>query len=58
MADITSDPRSCPEIVVPAITARGELLALLDIASVEPSRFDDQHRTGLENLLEWFSTVM
>lgn len=55
---ITCDPGARSEIVVPAFAARGALLAVLDIDSVEPSRFDNEDRTSLENLLEWFSTVM
>ena len=53
---ISCDARSRSEIVVPVFGASGDLLAVLDIDSAEPSAFDDIDRIGLERIIEWFSS--
>ena len=54
---ITCDPRSRSEIVVPVFDARGELMAVLDIDSAEPSTFGEADRRGLEALVACFSRM-
>ena len=54
---IACDGRSQSEIVVPVFDADGALLAVLDIDSDQPARFDDVHAAGLERLVAWFRTV-
>jgi L-methionine (R)-S-oxide reductase len=54
---ITCDPRSRSEIVVPVFDAGGALLAVLDIDSDQPARFDAEDAAGLERLMGWFRTV-
>lgn len=64
---ITCDARSRSEIVVPVFgpAPHGRathrvavpLLAVLDIDSAEPSRFDDEDREGLERLVRWFAAT-
>jgi len=52
---ITCDARAASEIVVPVLSADGELLAVLDIDSAQPDAFDEEDRVGLERLVEWFA---
>jgi L-methionine (R)-S-oxide reductase len=52
---ITCDARSRSELVVPVVGAAGELLAVLDIDSAEPARFDDDDAAGLAALVGWFA---
>lgn len=51
---IACDGRSQSEIVVPVFDADGALLAVLDIDSDQPARFDDEDAAGLERLVAWF----
>lgn len=51
---ITCDARSRSEIVVPVFGKRGELIAVLDIDSDQPSAFTDEDRAGLERVVSWF----
>lgn len=58
---ITCDGRSRSEIVVPVFgratsaNATPTLIAVLDIDSAEPARFDDEDREGLERLVRCFA---
>jgi L-methionine (R)-S-oxide reductase len=52
---IACDARSCSEIVVPVFDHRGELLAVLDIDSVEVGTFDDVDKRALESWVVWFA---
>jgi GAF domain-containing protein len=52
---ITCDARSRSEIVVPVLDRNGELLAVLDIDSVEPAAFDAADQAGLEQIVAWFA---
>ena len=54
---IACDGRSQSEIVVPVFDADGTLLAVLDIDSDQPARFDDEDAAGLERLVAWFRTT-
>jgi L-methionine (R)-S-oxide reductase len=54
---ITCDARSRSEIVVPVFDQCGALIAVFDIDSDQPARFDDEDRAGLERLLTWFQTA-
>ncbi len=59
---ITCDARSRSEIVVPVFgaapaTGPAPLIAVLDIDSAEPSRFDEEDREGLERLVRWFAAT-
>jgi GAF domain-containing protein len=54
---IACDGRSQSEIVVPVFDADGALLAVLDIDSDQPARFDDADAAGLERLVHWFRTT-
>ena len=51
---IACDAASRSEIVVPLITAAGQLLGVLDVDSPVPARFDDADRSGLERLAAVF----
>ena len=51
---IACDPRSRSEIVVPVIAANGALIAVFDIDSDRPARFDEEDQRGLERLLTLF----
>ncbi|HEY6219887.1 MAG TPA: GAF domain-containing protein [Gemmatimonadaceae bacterium] len=51
---ITCDPRSRSEIVVPVFAASGALIAVFDVDSDRPARFDEEDREGLERLLTLF----
>jgi L-methionine (R)-S-oxide reductase len=52
---ITCDARSRSEIVLPVLDADGKLIAVLDIDSDRPARFDQQDATSLEYILKWFA---
>lgn len=52
---IACDARSRSEIVVPVFGPGGELLAVLDLDSAEPARFDESDRAGLEMLVRIFA---
>jgi L-methionine (R)-S-oxide reductase len=52
---ISCDARSRSEIVVPVINGDAELIAVLDIDSETVGAFSDADRTGLEDLVKWFS---
>jgi L-methionine (R)-S-oxide reductase len=52
---IACDGRSASEIVVPVFDRRKQLIAVLDIDSVERGTFDDTDRVALEKLVEWFA---
>lgn len=54
---ITCDARSRSEIVVPVFGRSGDLIAVLDIDSVELAAFTDEDRRGLEEIVEWFRTA-
>lgn len=54
---IACDAAARSEIVVPVRDARGELVAVLDLDSHEPSNFDAADREGLERLLAAFATA-
>jgi L-methionine (R)-S-oxide reductase len=51
---ITCDARSRSEIVVPVIGPAHNLIAVLDIDSLEIASFGDDDRVGLERIVEWF----
>ena len=51
---ITCDARSRSEIVVPVFGKDGNLIAVLDIDSDQPSAFTDEDREGLERVVAWF----
>jgi L-methionine (R)-S-oxide reductase len=51
---ITCDARSRSEIVVPVFGRSGDLIAVLDIDSDQPSTFTDEDRKGLEKIIAWF----
>lgn len=51
---IACDARSRSEIVVPVFDGTGELIAVLDIDSEQPSAFTEEDRAGLEGIVEWF----
>lgn len=46
---IACDPESRSELVVP-IFRDGEVIAVVDLDSPKPGRFDDEDRVGIENL--------
>jgi len=48
---IACDSRSRSEIVVPVVTARGELIAVLDVDSAELAAFDAADQAGLEAIV-------
>lgn len=48
---IACDSRSNSEIVVPVINADGELIAVLDVDSLEHGSFDETDRVSLETLM-------
>lgn len=48
---IACDGRTKSEIVVPVRDARGDLIAVLDVDSVEPASFDPVDQAGLEAIL-------
>lgn len=52
---ITCDARSRSEIVVPVFDRDGALIAVLDLDSEAPARFDAEDATRLEQLVTWFS---
>ena len=54
---ITCDARSRSEIVVPVFGKDGDLIAVLDIDSDQPSAFTDEDREGLERVVAWFARV-
>jgi L-methionine (R)-S-oxide reductase len=54
---ITCDPRSRSEIVVPVFGRSNELIAVLDIDSLEVGAFADEDQAGLEEIVEWFRTA-
>jgi putative methionine-R-sulfoxide reductase with GAF domain len=41
--------------VVPVFDRRGDLIAVLDIDSDQPSTFSEEDRAGLEKIVEWFA---
>jgi len=49
---IACDSRTNSEIVVPVINADGQLIAVLDVDSVEPNSFDETDRIALETLMQ------
>ncbi len=49
---ITCDARSQSEIVVPVLTASGDLVAVLDVDSDQQAQFDDVDREGLERIVK------
>ncbi|WP_430475388.1 GAF domain-containing protein [Thalassospira lucentensis] len=49
---IACDSRTNSEIVVPVINGDGQLIAVLDIDSVEHSSFDETDRVSLETLMQ------
>ena len=51
---ITCDARSRSEIVVPVFGEDGDLIAVLDIDSDQPSAFTGEDREGLERVVAWF----
>lgn len=50
---IACDAETRSEIVVPMLTAEGEVLGVLDIDSPVANRFDAADRAGLENIVEY-----
>ncbi|MBV6519990.1 MAG: Free methionine-R-sulfoxide reductase [Gemmatimonadaceae bacterium] len=54
---ISCDARSRSEIVVPVFNAAGELIAVLDVDSARRAAFDEIDKTGLEEIVRWFSQV-
>lgn len=49
---IACDSRTNSEIVVPVVNADGQLIAVLDVDSVEPNSFDETDRIALETLMQ------
>lgn len=49
---IACDSRTNSEIVVPVINADGQLIAVLDVDSVEANSFDETDRIALETLMQ------
>ncbi len=49
---IACDSRSNSEIVVPVVNADGQLIAVLDVDSVELNSFDEIDRVELETLMQ------
>jgi GAF domain-containing protein len=49
---IACDSRTNSEIVVPVINADGQLIAVLDVDSVEHNSFDETDRIALETLMQ------
>lgn len=49
---IACDSRSNSEIVVPVLNAQGQLIAVLDVDSVETGSFGDTDRIALETLMQ------
>ncbi|WOI10441.1 GAF domain-containing protein [Thalassospira lucentensis] len=49
---IACDSRSNSEIVVPVLNAQGQLIAVLDVDSVDISSFDETDRVALETLMQ------
>ncbi len=49
---ISCDARAQSEIVVPVITASGDLIAVLDIDSNQKAQFDQTDRAGLERIVQ------
>jgi len=49
---IACDSRTNSEIVVPVINADGQLIAVLDVDSVEQNSFDETDRIALETLMQ------
>ncbi len=52
---ITCDAGSRSEMVVPVFDAYGALLAVLDIDSAQPDRFDEQDERGVVGMVAWFA---
>jgi L-methionine (R)-S-oxide reductase len=52
---ITCDGRSRSEIVLPVFDLRRELIAVFDVDSDEPNKFDDADERGLAKILGWFA---
>lgn len=51
---IACDSRSRSEIVVPVLNARGDLIGVLDIDSVDRAQFDETDQRALERIVAWF----
>jgi L-methionine (R)-S-oxide reductase len=49
---IACDARAQSEIVVPVLTASGELIAVLDVDSDQKAQFDETDREGLERIIK------
>ncbi len=49
---IACDSRSNSEIVVPVLNAQGQLIAVLDVDSVDIGSFDETDRVALETLMQ------
>ena len=49
---IACDSRSNSEIVVPVLNAEGQLIAVLDVDSVDIGSFDETDRVALETLIQ------
>jgi L-methionine (R)-S-oxide reductase len=49
---IACDARVQSEIVVPVLTASGDLVAVLDVDSDQQAQFDDIDRAGLERIIK------
>lgn len=49
---IACDSRTNSEIVVPVVNADGQLIAVLDVDSVEANSFDETDRIALETLMQ------
>ncbi len=49
---IACDARSQSEIVVPVITASGDLIAVFDVDSDQKAQFDQADREGLERIVQ------
>ncbi len=49
---IACDARSLSEIVVPVVTAAGDLIAVLDVDSDQKGQFDEIDREGLERIIQ------
>lgn len=54
---VACDPRSRSEIALPVRTPDGEIIAVLDIDSASPARFDDTDRDALEKLVEMLTDI-
>jgi L-methionine (R)-S-oxide reductase len=54
---IACDARARSEIVVPVFNGAGTLIAVFDVDSARPGRFDEEDQRGLEAIVSWFANI-